>query len=148
MPEVSPDIARFQPSTHDKDVEQVLALHTVKRAIYVAPVLALIMGLTRGVDGAIAALIAVAIIAVNFLLSGALMSRSARISLSFYHAAALFGFFLRLGFIMVSMYAVSRLAEIDETALGISVVVAYLTLLTWEAVAVSKGAERELEWTS
>jgi hypothetical protein len=30
--------------------------------------------------------------------------------------------------------------------MGIAAVVAYLTLLTWEAWAVVRGAERELEW--
>jgi hypothetical protein len=43
---------------------------------------------------------------------------------------------------------ISRLVELDRLALGVTVVVAYLGLLTWEAIAVAKGAERELEWTN
>jgi hypothetical protein len=67
--------------------------------------------------------------------------------LSLYHAAALFGFFLRLGLIALAVLIISRLVELDRLAFGVTVVVAYLGLLTWEAIAVAKGAERELEWT-
>jgi hypothetical protein len=37
--------------------------------------------------------------------------------------------------------------EIDRLALGVSVVVSYMVLLSWEALSVAKGEERELEWT-
>jgi hypothetical protein len=106
-----------------------------------------VMGLFRGWDGAVAAAAGVAIVAGNFVLSGVLLSRSARVSLSLYHAAALFGFFLRLGLIMAAMFALAAAFEIDRVALGISVVVSYLVLLAWEAMSVSRGGERELEWT-
>ncbi|CAN5521580.1 MAG: hypothetical protein ACR2JP_02850 [Acidimicrobiia bacterium] len=139
--------AKASPIPYGEDVEQRLARHTARRALWVGPALALVVGLFRGWDGAIAAVLGVAIVAGNFMLSGAVMSRSARISLSLYHAAALFGFFLRLGLIMASMFALAWVFEIDRTALGISVVVGYLTLLTWEAVVVSRGGERGLEWT-
>ena len=36
--------------------------------------------------------------------------------------------------------------DIDRPALGITVVVAFLALVAWEAVAVATGRERELEW--
>jgi hypothetical protein len=32
--------------------------------------------------------------------------------------------------------------------MGISVVVSYLVLLSWEAVAVTRGAERDIEWSN
>ncbi len=81
-----------------------------------------------------------------FLMSGWMLSIAARIGLSAYHAAALFGFFLRLGLLVLAMVLVTRVMELDRFAFGIATVVAYLTLITWEAVAVSRGAERELEW--
>ncbi|MDQ3782302.1 MAG: hypothetical protein M3349_05110 [Actinomycetota bacterium] len=140
-------MAKASPIAHGHDVERHMARHTAARALWVGPVLALITGLIRGWDGAVAALLGVAIVAANFMLSGALMSRAARISLALYHAAALFGFFLRLGLIMATMFTLAWAFEIDRTALGISVVVSYLTLLTWEAIVVSRGGEKELEWT-
>ena len=53
-----------------------------------------------------------------------------------------------LALIAVTMFAVAALVDIDRPALGITVVVAFLVLLAWEAVAVAKGNERELEWVS
>ncbi len=128
-------------------VESVLSRHIVKRAVYVAPVLILIFGLTSGWVGAWSSALGVAVVVVNFLLAGAILSISAKISLSVYHAAALFGFFLRLALIVFSMLLIARFVEIDRPAFGITAVVAYLVLLSWEAVAVARGQERNLDWT-
>ena len=122
------------------DVEATIARHTVMRAVVVAPPLIALFGI-------VAAAIGMAIVVGNFLLGGAMLSVAARISLGLYHAAALLGFFLRLGLIAAAMLLVARLMDVDRIALGITVVVSYLTLLAWEAVAVSRGHERELEWT-
>lgn len=139
---------RQQPVAGDVPVEVILSRHTAARAVYVAPILIGIFWLARGGGGALAALLGVAVVVGNFLLSGAILSISARISLAVYHAAALFGFFLRLGLIMLTMLLVTRFIEIDRMAFGIAAVVAYLALLTWETVAVSRGRERNLDWIS
>jgi hypothetical protein len=130
------------------DVERVIADHTARRAVVVGPVLVAVFWAVRGTDGAIAAAIGVAIVVGNFLLAGRIMSVAARISLSLYHAAALFGFLIRLGLIAVTMLVVAALVDADRLAMGISVVAAYLALLSWEAVAMARGSERELEWIS
>ena len=130
------------------DVELTMARHTVARAAIVGPVLIAVFLLASGADGALAAAIGVTIVVGYFLLSGAMLATAARISLGAYHASALLGFFLRLGLIAVTMFAVAALVEVDRPALGITVVVTFLTLLAWETVAVSRGRERELEWIS
>lgn len=130
------------------DVEATIARHTAQRAVFLGPVILAVFWATRGVDGLIASAIGLVIVVGNFLVAGAMLSLAARVSLSFYHAAALFGFFLRLGLITIAVLIISRLVELDRLALGVTVVVAYLGLLTWEAIAVTKGAERELEWTN
>jgi uncharacterized membrane protein YqjE len=107
-----------------------------------------VFGLFRGWEGAIAAAIGVAIVAGNFVLAGFIMSTAARLSLSLYHAAALFGFIIRLGLITVSMLLIAAVTDIDRLAMGISVVVSYLVLLSWEAVAITRGAERDIEWSN
>lgn len=138
-----------QPVTAESPpaVESILARHTVARAVYVAPALIAVFWLTRGWDGAWSAAIGVGIVVVNFLLAGAMLSISAKISLAVYHAAALFGFFLRLGLMVLTVLLIAQFLPIDRVAFGISAVVAYLVLLSWEAVAVSKGRERNLDWT-
>ncbi len=105
-------------------------------------------GLIQGWSGAIAALVGVAIVVGNFLLGGWIMSRAARVSMNLYHAAALFGFLIRLGLITVTMLIIANVTDLDRMAMGISVVVSYLVLLSWEAVAVMNGAERDLEWSN
>lgn len=140
---------RPTPATSGVPVESILSRHIVARAVWVAPVVIGVFWLARGGSGALAALIGVAIVVGNFLLAGVVLSISARISLAVYHAAALFGFFVRLGLIMLTMFLIARLVEdLDRLAFGISAVVVYLVLLGWEAVAVAKGRERNLDWIS
>lgn len=128
-------------------VESVLARHTVARAIYVGPVLIAAFAIIGGWDGAWGAALGIGLVVANFLLAGAILSISAKISLAVYHAAALFGFFLRLGLVVMTVLLIAQFLAIDRIAFGISAVVAYLVLLSWEAVAVSKGRERNLDWT-
>ncbi|MDX1469578.1 MAG: ATP synthase subunit I [Acidimicrobiia bacterium] len=132
----------------DVAVESVLARHTVARAAWVAPVLIAIFWLTGGWQGAWSSALGVIIVIANFLLFGAILSISARISLQAYHAAALIGFVLRLGLFVGLVYLISVTVDVDRLAFGITAVVAYLALLVLEAVAVSKGKERELTWTN
>ena len=134
-------------NTAPGDVELQLARNTVVRVIYVAPLLIGLFWLIRGWDGAWSAAIGVAVVVGNFLLAGAILSISARISLAAYHAAALLGFFLRLGLLTVTMLLIANYMPIDRLAFGITAVVTYLVLIAAETVAVAKGKERELEWT-
>lgn len=138
--------ATLAPAPGRVDVEAILARHTVRRAVFVAPPLVFLFGALRGLDGAVAAAIGVVIVVVNFLVAGMALSAAARISLALYHAAALFGFVLRLVLISVTMLAVAQAADVDRLAMGVAAVIAYLVLLSWEALAVARGAERELEW--
>ncbi len=128
-------------------VENVLARHTVARVVYVGPVLTALFAVLGGWQGAWSSALGVGIVVANFLLAGAILSISAKISLAVYHAAALFGFFLRLGLLVLTVLLIAQFVPIDRIAFGISAVVAYLVLLSWEAVAVSKGRERNLDWT-
>jgi len=135
------------PEIPRSDVEMTMARHTVWRAIYVGPILIALFWLVRGWDGAWSAAVGVAVVVVNFLLAGAILSISARISLSAYHAAALLGFFLRLGLLTLTMLLIAEFAPIDRLAFGITAVVTYLVLIGAEMVAMTRGKERELEWT-
>lgn len=128
-------------------VENVLARHTVARVVYVGPVLIALFAVLGGWQGAWSSALGVGIVVANFLLAGAILSISAKISLAVYHAAALFGFFLRLGLMVLTVLLIAQFVPIDRIAFGISAVAAYLVLLSWEAVAVSKGRERNLDWT-
>jgi hypothetical protein len=129
-------------------VEAVLAKHTVRRAVYVAPIVIALFGLLRGVDGAVGATLGVAVVVGNFLLAGAILSIAIRVSLAMYHAAALFGFILRLGLLIGLMFLIVQFLDIDRVAFGISAVLAYIVLVALEFVAVGRGRERDLDWIS
>ena len=131
---------------HGPPLEANLAKETVARAIYIGPALVLLFGLLRGWDGAWSAALGVVIVVANFLLAGAILSISLRISLQAYHAAALIGFLLRLGLFVGAVYLIATLVEVDRIAFGISAVVSYIALLSWEAVSITRDREREPSW--
>ena len=143
-----PDAAAVHgPSPETRPVEAIIGRNIAKRAIWVVPPLAILFGLIGGIGSALAALAGGVIVVVNFVLGGYLLTTAARVSLSLYHAAALFGFFIRLGLIAMTMLILVAIwPDIDRAAMGISAVVSYLTLLSLETIAVAKGSERELEW--
>jgi hypothetical protein len=141
------------PTTSEPDfgstpVETVIAKHTVARLVWVGPVLIALFGLLRGWDGVIGASLGVGVVGVNFFIAGVMLSVALRISLAMYHAAALFGFFLRLGLLLGTMLLIVQFFDIDRVAFGISAVLAYIVLLILESVAVARGRERDLDWTS
>ncbi len=135
-----------KPFPNPVDVEALMARNIVTRALFVAPLIIAVAWALRGSLGALSAAIGVAVIVVNFMLSGWVLSKAATVSMQAYHTAALFGFFLRLGFITVSMLAVAAVFEVDRRALGVAAVTAFLVLLILESYATLRGARRESEW--
>ncbi len=142
-----PIITGYEAAPGPADIEAKIGIATARRAVWVAPPIILIAGLWRGSDGAIAAAIGVAIVALNFVIAGFVLSKAAAISLKLYHAAALGGFLLRLSLIMLVMLLIAQVVDVDRLAMGISAVVSYLVLLSWETVAVARGETKELEWS-
>ena len=142
-----PDVMS-KPSPESRPVEAIIGKNIVKRAWWVAPILIAIFAVIGGWLGAISAAIGVAIVVVNFLVGSYLLSTAARVSLGMYHAAALVGFFIRLALITLTMVVILNVMDLDRVAFGISAVVSYFALLSLEAMAVARGAERELEWTN
>ena len=137
------------PELGTTPVEAVIARHTVRRAVWVGPLVVAGFWLGgRGFAGGWAAAVGVLVVVANFLLAGAMLSLALRISLAMYHAAALFGFFLRLALIMGSLLLVAAVTDIDRLAFGLATVITYMVLLILESVAVARGRERDVDWTS
>lgn len=131
---------------HGPPIEANLARSTVARGVYVGPALILIFSLLRGWDGAWSAALGIVVVVANFMLSGVILSNSARISLQAYHVATLIGFFLRLVLFIGAVYLIANLVEVDRLAFGLSAVISYFALLTWEAVSMTRSREREPSW--
>ena len=123
-------------------VELLMARSIVRRVVVVGPVMLVVFGVLRGLDGLVAAAIGVAIVIGHYLLTGSVLSRLARVSLGAYHAGALLGFIVRLGLIAATMLAVAALFDVDRTALGLAVIATYVALLLWEAATLGSTKGR------
>jgi hypothetical protein len=118
-------------------VEREVALDLVRRGLMVAPLVVLAAGLIRGWDGAASAAIAIGIVIVNFLAAAAIMDRAAKSGPTALGAAALGGYIVRLGVILVALVLLRHVSWIDMPTLGIVLVGTHIGLLTWEAKHVS-----------
>jgi hypothetical protein len=137
----------YEAAPGPRDIEAKIGIATARRAVWIAPPLIAIFWFFGGGLGALSSAIGIAIVVGNFVLAGLVLSKAAAVSLKLYHAAALVGFFLRLTLIMLVMLVTAQVIEVDRLAMGISAVVSYLVLLSWETVAVTRGETKELEWS-
>lgn len=123
-------------------IEWRMARQIVRRVVFVGPIVVVGLGLVRGWAGAWSAAAGVGIVVFLYLITGLIMSRAARISLTALQAAAMIGFVVRLGLIAGAMYGLAAVAPVDRLALGVSTVVAYLALLVWEVAAMTGDDRR------
>ena len=113
-------------------VEMEVSRDIVKRGLMVAPVLIAIAAAIWGTDGAWSAAFAIGLVLINFLLSAALISYGAKISMAMLMGATLFGYLFRLGLITVAVLLVKDANWISLPALGAAIIVTHLGLLIWE----------------
>jgi hypothetical protein len=118
-------------------VEREVVLDMVRRAAPALPVLILVAGLARGMDGAWSAAFAVGLVVANFLLAAALIGWAARISPVAMAATAMGSFAGRLLLVTVAFLLVKDQAWVDVVAFGFTLIVTHLGLLIWETRHVS-----------
>ena len=118
-------------------VEMRIALDLARRAVIVAPILMLAVGLWRGLDAAGAVALAVAIVVVNWLLAAISLGWAARNSPNLLMGVALFGFIARLALITAVGAGVKALDIVDWPVFCGALLLAYGGLLVWELRYVS-----------
>ncbi len=118
-------------------VEAEVVADMARRALPAFPVLILAAGLLWGVDGALSAGFAIILAVANLALSAALLAWAARVSLALLVAASLGGFVLRLALLTVVVFAVADHAWVEMVPLGLTLAVAHVGMLVWEARHVS-----------
>lgn len=131
-PNTSADAPAMVTQLDGDPVEMQVSTDMVKRGLIVAPVLIGASALVWGADGAWSAAFAIVLVLVNFLLSAALISTTAKISLGLMMGATLFGYLVRLGLILLAVVLVKDAAWISRPALGTTIIVTHLGLLLWE----------------
>jgi len=117
--------------------EATIAHDLVRRGLLVAPLLVVIGAIGWGVDGALSAGFAVALVCANFLLAAALITTTARISLGLMMGAVLFGYLARLGLLFLAFWLVKDASWMALVPFGLTLVVTHLGLLLWETRYVS-----------
>ena len=113
-------------------VEIQISADMIKRGLVVAPVIIAIGALIWGTAGAWSSAFAIGLVLINFALSAALISYTAKISLGLMMGATLFGYLIRLGLIMLAVLLVKDAGWISLPALGATIIVTHLGLLFWE----------------
>lgn len=108
-----------------------------RRGLMVAPVIIAVCAVIWGGNGAWSAAYAVGLVLLNFLLAGAIITVTARISFGLMMGGIMFGYLLRLGLIVGAVWIVKDAGWISLPALGATIIVTHLGLLAWELKYVS-----------
>ncbi|MDP9019742.1 MAG: ATP synthase subunit I [Actinomycetota bacterium] len=118
-------------------VETAVARDLARRAVPLAPVLIGACAVVWGVHGALSSAYGVVLVVANFVLAAALMTWAARISLAVLMGTVLAGYVARLALLTVAVIAVRGTGWVEMLPLGLTVAVAHMSLLVWEARHVS-----------
>ena len=117
--------------------EGVIVRDMLRKLAIAGPLLVVVFGLIWGIDGALSTAYGLAIVVVNFALAAAFMAYAARISLGLMMFAALFGYLIRLGLILLAILLVRDASWVELVPLGVTIIVAHLGLLFWEMKYIS-----------
>jgi hypothetical protein len=116
----------------ERPVEVQISSDMVKKGLMAGPALVALCGLVWGFDGLASSAFGVGLVLVNFTGAALLVSGAAKISTTLVMAAAMSGYLVRLGFIMVAVLLVRDETWISLPALGATIIVTHLGLLIWE----------------
>ena len=117
--------------------EAQLALDMARRGLLVAPIWIAVFAVVRGGDGAASAGYGLGVALANLGLAALLATTFARISPGALGAATLAGYPVRLALVVAAFFAIRNAAWFDVWAFGLTLGIAHLGLLIWEARNVS-----------
>ncbi len=121
----------------DPAPEREVARDMVRRALPVAPVIVVAALVPWGIDGALSAAFAIAVVMANFLLAAWILAAAARLGPAMVMAGALFGYLVRIALIGLAVWTVRGAPWVEPLPLGLTLVVTHLGLLLWELRYVS-----------
>ena len=122
--------------------EGAIARDLTRRAVWVAPVFLLVGVLGWGLDGLLSSALALVLVAVNFRLGAAIISRAAQISINALYGAVLGGYVARLALMTAVVLVVKAIGLLATVPFAITLLVTHLGLLAWESrhVAITLAA--------
>ena len=113
--------------------ESDIARHLARRAVLVAPVFLLVGVLGWGLDGLLSSALALVLVAVNFRLGAAIITRAAQISINALYGAVLGGYVVRLALMTAGVLVVKAVGLLATVPFAITLLVTHLGLLAWES---------------
>lgn len=108
-----------------------------RRALPVAPLLVGVAALFAGVNGALSAAVAIALVLANFVVAAASLAWAARVNYALLMGVALFGYLLRISALFGAVFVLRDLDWVHLPSLGVVLVATHLGLLAWELKYVS-----------
>ena len=117
--------------------ELEVARDLTRRALPVGGTLIALSALLWGVDGAASAAYSVALVVLNFLAAAALITWGVRRGQNTLLVAILGGYIVRLGLVLLALWAVQDAAWVERTPLFVTLLVTHVGLLIWETRYVS-----------
>ncbi|MDG2428989.1 MAG: ATP synthase subunit I [Acidimicrobiales bacterium] len=113
--------------------ETAIARDLTKRAVWVAPAFLLVGIIGWGLDGLLSAALALVLVALNFRLGAAIITRAAQISINALYGAVLGGYVARLALMTVVVLGVKAVGLLATVPFAITLLVTHLGLLAWES---------------
>ncbi len=113
--------------------EGAIARDLIRRAIWVAPAFLLVGALGWGINGLLSSALALALVAMNFWLGAAIISRAAQISINALYGAVLGGYVVRLALMTAIVLIVKAIGLLATVPFAIALLVTHLGLLAWES---------------
>ncbi len=118
-------------------IEATIAVDLAKKALLAAPVVALVLGLWRGPDAALAVVLAVAVVVANLFAAAEILGFTARHAPHLLTGVALMSFLGRLIAITAIGVGVKALGITDWPVFCLVLLGGYFVLLIWELRSVS-----------
>lgn len=121
----------------DVAYEGQIAGDLVRRLLIVSPLVLVVAGVARGVDGLYSAAIGLVLVGVNFLVAARLISYAARRSPGAVMGVVLGGYIVRIGILFGIALALENVSWVDIPVFVLTIALVHLALLTWETRHVS-----------
>ena len=130
---MGPTHAVDTPTAYEGEVARDL----VRRMLIASPIVLLVAGVFRGVDGLVSAAIGLVLVALNFLASARLITWVAQRSPGAVMGFVLGGFVVRIAILFGIALALEQVSWVDVPVLVLTVAIMHIALLTWETRHVS-----------
>ena len=117
--------------------EKRIANHLALRALWFSPLFLILSGLGWGLSGVVSSLLALVLVAVNFLAGAAIITRSVKISPNMLYGSVLGGYVIRLAILTGVVMSVRPFDWFETVPFAMTLLVTHLGLLATETRYIS-----------